>query len=201
MKCLTRLHVALGCAAVLSFWAGGASAQAMYRCTSGSSTYFSDKPCPNSGKLGAMAAAPTRQEWQHNDRSYTPPLPKAAEHLAYLSAECASLNEAMRTAPSRGLRGQALADLHATYRNKCSHEEEQALRRFYEQKSTERKEREAEQKAQQQAQAAVTLGKEQCHEMLRILHGKRQRVDSMTEGEKRDLQRFEANYNERCKGR
>lgn len=199
MNRLTCLRLAMSLAA--TFAAAGGSAQTMYRCTSGSSVYFSDKPCNNSGKLGAMAAAPARQEWQPNDRSYTPQLPKAAEHLTYLSGECASINEALRTAPSRGLRGQALVDLHTTYRDKCSYEDEQARHRLYDQKSTERKEREAEQKAQQQAQAQVALGKEQCYEMLRILHGKRQRIDTMTDGEKRDMQRFDANYEARCKGR
>ena len=39
---------------------------------------------------------------------------------------------------------------------------------------------------------------EQCYEMLRILHGKRQRTASMSDGEKADLQRFEDNYKNRC---
>lgn len=34
--------------------------------------------------------------------------------------------------------------------------------------------------------------------MLRILHGKRQRVATMNDGEKTDLQRFEDNYKARC---
>lgn len=199
MKRLTCLRLAVSAAAMLA--AAGASAQTTYRCSNGGSVYFSDKPCNNSGKLGVMAAAPTRQEWQPNDRSYTPQLPKAAEHLAYLSGECASLNEAVRTAPSRGLRGQALTDLYATYRDKCSEEDTEARRRLYQQKSTERSERQAEQRAQQQAQAQVALGKEQCQEMLRILHGKRQRIDTLTDGEKRDLQLFESNYEGRCKDR
>jgi hypothetical protein len=200
MKRLTRLHAALGLAAMLAV-AGSASAQGMYRCNNGGSVYFSDKPCTNNGKLGAMSAAPSRQEWQPNDRNYAAPLPKAADHLVYLSAECASLNEALRTAPSRGLRGQALADLHGTYREKCSDEDDEARRKLRQRKSAERSERQAEQTAQQQAQAQVALGKEQCHEMLRILHGKRQRTDALTDGERRDLQRFEASYQERCKGR
>lgn len=200
MNRLTCLHMALGVATMFACTAN-ASAQAMYRCTSGSSAYYSDKPCSNTGKLGVMAAAPTRQERQQIDRSYTPPLPKAADHLGFLSGECASLNEAVRTAPSRGLRGQALADLHAAYRDKCGDEDDEARRKLRQRKSAERDERRAEQSAQQQAQAQVALGKEQCHEMLRILHGKRQRIEAMTDGERRDLQLFEASYNERCKAR
>lgn len=40
--------------------------------------------------------------------------------------------------------------------------------------------------------------REQCHELLRILHGKRQRVPQMNTGEKTDHERSEANYRDRC---
>ena len=54
--------------------------------------------------------------------------------------------------------------------------------------------------ASRSAQAErVKLGSEQCHEMLRILAGKRQRSSTMNPGELRDLELFEANYKARCK--
>ena len=45
----------------------------------------------------------------------------------------------------------------------------------------------------------VKMGSEQCHEMLRILAGKRQRASTMNPGELRDLELFESNYKARCK--
>jgi hypothetical protein len=39
----------------------------------------------------------------------------------------------------------------------------------------------------------------QCDEMLRALANKRRRLDTLTPGERDDLDRFQARYEERCK--
>lgn len=39
----------------------------------------------------------------------------------------------------------------------------------------------------------------QCDEMLRALANKRRRLDTLTPGERDDLERFQARYDERCR--
>jgi hypothetical protein len=179
--------------------APGAMSQAMYRCSNGSSTYISDRPCAGApaGKLGALAPAPSRGDYAAP--SYSPPVGKAPDHLAYLSPPCASLNDAIRTGPARGLKSQAMSDLRNEYRNKCEDDEHSARQKVYEDKRERRDQAKAAQQAEQRDRQRAAANREQCQELLRILHGKRKQLDTMTPGEKADFQRFEASYQERCK--
>lgn len=61
--------------------------------------------------------------------------------------------------------------------------------------------RRSEQAARQSDRERAQREREQCHELLRILHGKRQRRADMSPGEQNDLDRSEANYRERCPSR
>ena len=185
--------------AALMVVAPGAMAQAMYRCTNGTSTYISDRPCTGAqaGKLGALGPAPSRGN--HVAPSYSPPLGKAPDHLVYLSPACASINDAIRTGPARGLKSQAMADLHNEYRSKCEEDEQSARQKVHEDKRNQRDQARAVQRAEQLDRQRAVTSREQCHEMLRILHGKLKQLDSITPGEKADFQRFEASYQERCK--
>jgi hypothetical protein len=170
----------------------------LYRCNNNGSMVLSDKPCPGaSTRLTAIGPDPYADAARSN--TYIPPVGKAPEHLPYLSPECASLNDAIRTGPARGLRSQTLSDLHSEYQQKCAEEDQAARQRLWQEKSAQRQERRSQEQAQQAAQARATTSREQCSELLRILHGKRKQLEGMTAGEKADLQRFEANYNERCR--
>jgi len=177
----------------------GASAQTMYRCASGSSTYLSDRPCTTGAgsKLGSYGPEAGRRDLPAP--SYSPPVGKAPEHLAYLSPACASLNDAIRTGPSRGLQSSAMADLHNEYRSKCDEDDQSARQRLYQEKSAQRSERREQQRAEQVAHERQLASRDQCAELLRILLAKRKQLDAMSTGEKADFYRSEANYNSRCK--
>src|SRR5688500_17682887 len=102
--------------------AGAATAQAqtIHRCTHGGTTYLSDRPwvAGTPAKLGSMGPATPRSR-DLPTASYSPSVGKAPEHLGYLSPQCASLNDAIRTAPARGLGHREQADLRNEYRQKC----------------------------------------------------------------------------------
>lgn len=180
--------------------APAALSQTMYRCHNGTSTYLSDRPCvgPAPGKLGALGPAPSRRE-HTSSPSYSPPVGKAPEHLAYLSPPCASLNDAIRTGPARGLRLQAMSDLRNEYRDKCEDDESAARQKVSQDKRALRDDTRARRQAEQAEQQRAAASREQCNELLRILHARRKQLDTMSPGEKTDFQRFEANYNGRCR--
>jgi len=162
-----------------------------YTCTSNGRSYASSQPCPSSGMVyyGPVTSS-----------SYEAPMPKvdrAPAALKYLSARCASLNDAIRTAPARGLKHDVINQLRKEYSDECSESERQADAQL----SLDRKDKS---KQLNDARQAETLDKEraaireqQCGESKRILFAKRARTD-LTEGEKADLRRFEDNYRSRC---
>jgi hypothetical protein len=194
------MKMALGVAALaLAGLPQLASAQ-VYRCSSGSGTYISDRPCSGvpSGKLGMVGSTERRQDYSSSGTS--PSVAKAPEHLAYLSPECAQLNDAIRTAPARGLKYDVINDLHREYRRKCSEDERNAYQQLAQQQRGERDARQSQIAAQQQQANENARNREQCGELLRILTAKRRQEATMTPGEKADLQRFQANYEQRCKG-
>jgi hypothetical protein len=124
---------------------------------------------------------------------------EASEILPYLSPGCAELNDAMRTGPSRGVHGDVLSQLQREYRTKCGDEESLAYQRLRDEQSNQRG-------AAVQARQALVAQKQlsaqesaRCDELLRILAGKRKRVDGMSEGEKADLQRSEEAFQTRCR--
>lgn len=201
-----RRHSIFALAAVMSLGCAAASAQ-VYRCSNGGSTYLSDRPCaaatptPSPGSratLGAIGPLPQHPVVTYEARSS---LPKAPDHLAYLSPACASLNDAIRTGPSRGLRYGAMADLHNEYRAKCADEEAEAYQKLSRDRNDQRVARRQEVTMQQAEQQRSVREREQCSELLRILHGKRQRVAAMNDGERADLERSEAAYRARCDAR
>lgn len=177
----------------------GADAQTQtYRCRSGGSSYLSSTPCAAGAgqKIGVVGPLESPQALQRP--TYLPPMGKAPDHLAYLSAECATLNDAVRTAPTRGVNYQVVSDLHAEYRVKCAEEDGEARRRVSQERGDQAQVRRTELAARQGDRERAQRDREQCHELLRILHGKRQRRADMSAGEQSDLDRSEASYRERC---
>ncbi|RZU01236.1 hypothetical protein [Rivibacter subsaxonicus] len=177
-----------------------AAAQAVYRCGSGQSTYLSDRPCGEGaprGRLGVIGGAP-QQAPTLSSSTYMPRAARASDFLPYLGAECQQMSEAIRTGPARGVRADTLADLHRDYQRRCSEDERQAREEWSRDQRLQRDARQSAQLAQKAAQDRSALERDQCYEMLRILHGKRQRAAGMNEGEKADLQRAEQTYKARC---
>ena len=170
---------------------------AMYRCSKNSASWWSDRPCEGSGQSELRALGNTQQTPAYNP-SYIAPLGKAPDHLPYLSAECAQLNDAIRTGPARGLKAGPMSELNEDYRKRCREDEQLARRRLQEVEADQREHRRADQAAAKAEKTRAVLNSEQGYEMLRILHAKRQRVASMNDGEKADLHIFEDNYKARC---
>lgn len=196
---MTGLCVAARLAvAMMVVAAPAASGQSIFRCSSGSTTSLSDRPCEAVAKSTLRAIGPAPQYPSH-DQTYAPSMGQAPEILPYLSPQCAELNDAVRTGPARGLKGQAMSELTVNYRKRCSEDEQVAQQKLGQAKSDERAQRHQAQAAQKAEQMRAKLSVEQCYEMLRILAAKRQRVAAMTPGEQRDMELFEVNYKARCK--
>lgn len=201
-----RLPVALAAGLLLALALPTAQAQS-YRCSSTKGPYYSDRPCPIDGgtRLGSFGPLPEPAEPRRPALSSTAPMVRAPDHLKYMSAECASLNDGIRTAPSRGLAYDTLSELRDTYNRRCSADEAQARRRLADEASGERRA-----SAQKQAQATVETRREesvtretmaQCAEMRRIIATRNERISTLTPGEVNDLRRFETNYAQRCQNR
>lgn len=205
MKRSTRARVAravFGAAIGAAAWAAApaASAQSMYRCKSGNSTYLSDRPCTTGAgsTLGTIGAAPANT-YQQPSGTYVQRAPKTAEHVGYLSSACADIAEAIRTGPSRGVRGDVISGLHEEYRQKCAEDDAAARQRLSEDRRNERDAKRSVQTAAQQQQQQTRIASDQCNELLRILAAKRRQTATMSDGERADLQRSETSYAERCK--
>ncbi|MEP7295716.1 MAG: hypothetical protein ABI702_05960 [Burkholderiales bacterium] len=91
-----------------------------------------------------------------------------------------------------------MEDLQADYHKRCGEEDTRARQRQREADDMQRERRDGDQAAARAEKTRANTSSEQCYEMLRILHGKRQRAATMSEGERADLQRFEDNYKSRC---
>jgi hypothetical protein len=194
---LTRVR--FGWLALLAGLSGSAFA-AEYHCSGDGVAWTSNRPCPgtNRNEMRGLSSGNSGPQTSNVDTSYTPSLAKAPDYLPYMSVECAQLNDALRTGPTRGLRSGAMAELRVDYQKRCSDNEASARDQLREAEKQQLDRRQDQQAATQAEKSRAALSGEQCYEMLRILHGKRQRAASMNDGEKADLQRFEDNYKARC---
>ena len=102
-----------------------ASAQAQYQCSQNSVTWTSSRPCLTAPRSELRALGNTQQTPTFNP-SYIPSVGKAPDYLAYMSVECAQLNDAIRTGPARGLRAGPMSELQVDYRKRCSDDESAA---------------------------------------------------------------------------
>lgn len=190
-----------GALAVLALAAWPAAhAQSTYRCTDNGKPYWSDKPCPSNGATRITAYGPPPTRDHSYSRSSHSRLEKAPEHQNYLSAQCASLNDAIRTAGTRGVGHDTRRELREEYQRKCGDEEREARKQMRDDENKRRAEQRDQRVAQQQERVQATMTLEQCREMGRIVAERRKRLDSMTAGEKGDFERFQSNFGERCKG-
>nr|WP_295768700.1 hypothetical protein [Rhodoferax sp.] len=178
--------------AVMFVAAPAAQAQSRYACTVNGRTVISTQPCPGSGIVyyGPTAAKP----------AYEPPLPPsrpAPAVLKYLNPRCASLNDALRTAGTRGLKYDTINQMQREYNELCSESESEAYSQIAQERKDNKKKLAESKEAEKLDQERAAIQQQQCGESKRILYNKRARKD-LTEGEKADLQRFEDNYHNRC---
>lgn len=189
-----------------------ASAQAqVYRCGNGK---YSNTPCAGTryneqmGSAGPVGdngdpqqtrtssykrASPSQDYYQSPTR-----IREAPDYYAYLSPACKQLNDALRTSATRGVRGDALADLQREWDQRCEENAVEAWRAMREAKQDASDHRRADAAAAQARQDDADAQRERCDEMLRILSRKRKRTD-LTAGEQAELARFEQNYQQRCR--
>ena len=172
-----------------------AHAQFRYTCTINGRTVNSNTPCPSTNTPTYYGPPPAERS-----SNYTPPRPKiedAPPQIKYLSARCSSLNDALRTAPARGLKYETIETMRKNYDNECRDEEMEAREKLSSDKYAKIKQRKEEEIENKKVQERTALQVQQCGESKRILNTKRARTD-LTDGEKADLQRFEENYKSRC---
>jgi hypothetical protein len=183
-------------------------AAAQYRCVASNGVYYeSASPCrgasiPGSTPAPAKAASPGVRyfppaESESRYRAPPPSIGEAPPQLKYMSPECSGLHDALRTASARGLNHDTVAKMRKDYNNQCSENESEARSRL----SQEMREKSVQKRDAKVAEARererTALQIEQCGESKRILRTKRARTD-LTDGEKAELDRFEANYKARC---
>jgi hypothetical protein len=184
-----------------------APAAAQYRCPSANGgTYVSSTPCQSGTQARAAAAGsrssngiryfgPAESESRYQPRP--PSIGEAPAQLKYMSPRCSALNDALRTAPARGLNYETVTKMRKDYRAECAEDEQEAHGRLSQEmrdKSLQKSETKLSEARQRERTA---LQQEQCGESKRILKIKQARTDLST-GEKAELERFEANYRGRC---
>jgi hypothetical protein len=143
-------------------------------------------------------------------RPLPPPLPKPPpppssfayqprELLRYMSPRCAQLYEMQLSGPQRGMRTVTQGSLREEFQSRCPEAVSEARAGLYQDQLRSYYAQSGQKAAARMAAEQDRLTREQCDEMLSNLVGRRKRVDTMSDGEKVDLARFEAIYSNRCK--
>jgi hypothetical protein len=169
-----------------------------YRCSSGASVYYSDRPCGQAptGRLGSYG--PMEPSSSRYVQGYSLQVQRAPDHFKFLTAPCAELNDAVRTAPSRGVTGQVLSDLTDEYRRKCADDDQAARQMLYKEQREQRHARESERALAAQQAAATRSQMQHCEGMRDVIGLKRKREANLNPSEVAALRTLEASYNERC---
>lgn len=177
---------------------------ALQRCVgAGGRTYWSDRGCPSPGtgiKLGAIGAPADRYRAPPYAARLPSAAPQAEGHLKYLDPHCASIYEAIRTGPARGVDSTVVSGLRREYQQKCelvdrdardaASREAQSAR----QADIDRRDAQLAARAERQDQA------QQCSAMRDSigLRRKRERDGALNDKEIAALRSFEASFNARC---
>lgn len=186
-----RIIIAGACLIIVAF---PAFAQ-LHKCSARGVNYYSDRPCPLIGKTHIRAIGPARQ---HSYSSRLPDAPKAQEHLKYMGSGCASISEAIRTGPTRGVRGDVIRALRAEYSQKCSLEEQDARRLLQQDKSQEQRMKVAERDHAAAEQHETKERRDYCARMRDVIGLKRKREARLNAKEVDALRQLETSYNGRC---
>lgn len=176
----------------------------MYRCTNGATSYYTDRPCTTqSAKVDKLVAvgplpSPQRTPSAYRSSNYSPSMEGAPKHQKYLSGACASMADAIRTAPMRGVNYTVVRDLNREYDEKCREENRLARSQTYDDEQQERQARQASLDGAKIARQENARTHEQCNAMREVIATKRQAIPRMTPGEKTNFQTLEASFNDRC---
>lgn len=196
-----KLYAALLLALLMSSQADAAP----QRCTDAQGrAYWSDRACPIPGastRLGVIAAPPDRYRPSSSwPSSSTPRAAQPEAHLAYLSGECASLYEAIRTGPARGVGSGIIGSLRQEYQRKCELADRDARSAAQRDAQNLRSAATAQRDAQLAAKAERQDQAQQCNAMRDSigLRRKRERDGALNDKEVSALRSFEVSFNERC---
>ena len=193
-----RIAVRLAAAAALAGVAPIATAQGTYLCTSNGRTWSSPGPCPDGATSQRIVIAPRGDSRPPPTPGEGRPVDRPQAFPQFQSPRCAEIGDALRTGSARGLSRPALQELYDTYRQQCAEEEARARGLAQEDRNRAREAREREERAARIELDRDKLNRDQCAEMKRILQSKRQRLETMTVGERSDFERFEATWRGRC---
>lgn len=175
-----------------------ARAQAAYKCSSGGTIYYADRPCEGTGpqagqtaRSGAVASVGR------------PAIEPKQDISGYLSAHCASLRELAFPRRPSSVRSSWAATIEAStrYREECEEEDTLARQRLNQDLRNRQQARQQSLQEEEQQREQQALHSEQCEEMGRIRKAKQRQQASMTPGEKNDFARFMENFNARCLAR
>lgn len=200
MRLFTTLTTRAAAAALSLAACWPAHGQAIYRCGSPGNYSYSNQPCPGAASSPAVqikGSSGGGEVGSAESMRLGPSLDSPAAFGNYLSPDCAQLYEALRTANSRGLKQNTVADLRREWTRRCAAEGVEAFGRYVQDVRKALEQQRDDRQVAQAKKARAETDKQQCAEMRRILMAKRNRPD-MNEGEKVDLKHFEDNYNSRC---
>jgi hypothetical protein len=120
------------------------------------------------------------------------------EHVKYLGSGCASISEAIRTAPARGVRGDVISGLQEEYHQKCSIEDQDARNQLRQEKSLQVQAGLAQRDGAINERKQAKVKSEQCAGMRDVIALKRKREKELNEKEVAALRDLERAYNDRC---
>jgi hypothetical protein len=177
-------------------------AQSTFKCSGPGGTHYSDRPCPADAKTTVTTPVlpkPTPKNLVFDTR---------AAFLSYLSSECRQLHETARalqaarprTSSEWALYQHQLSDAAERYRSTCMEEEQFAYNRVAEADRLQRQKQRSALEAREADEQRMSTEKQQCLEMRSIRKSKRERLASMSAGEKSDFERFESAFTTRCDG-
>ena len=172
----------------------------VYRCSSGGSTYLSDRPCPVLPKTQLGGYGPLTSGTYVPYSAPLPDAPRAQDYVKYLGAACASISEAIRTGPTRGVRGDVIRGLQEEYSQKCSVEDQDARRHAQQDKAQDLQGKLAERDNGVRERQQVKARLDYCNGMKDVIGLKRKRESSLNPTEVEALRNLEKAYNIRCIG-
>ncbi len=170
-----------------------------YRCNAGGTTYLSDRPCggeSNRTRIGIYG--PSRAAPATPYSSQVPDAPRAQEHIKYLPSGCASIVEAIRTAPTRGARSEVVRGLQEEYDQKCQLEDQEARNQLRQEKTQQQQRKLAERDGAQRERQQAALRADQCANMRDVIALKRKRESQLNGKEVEALRELEKSFNDRC---
>ena len=115
----------------------------------------------------------------------------------YLSPECATLNDGMRSAARQG-NYNTVMDLRREFGRKCGDEMSDAYTQRQQDQMRQIEQRQEQKRGQEAAQARTQAQAEQCTGMRDVIQTRRKREAALNPTEVASLRQLEATYNERC---